>query len=330
MAPALPVTGDDADKADGGNGVTIGRIARIVSEETGLASRLRLPCDLPIDKADDFEAFLAAADIALLVVLHAFKCGTVLDAAAAGNKETKVVLVLGGTDVNVDAASGDKAALLKKRASAVDAIVAFSNSMVAAAPPGTFPPGKTVVIAQGVQLLKEEQTHGMGTQSQQPEHDETEPETKKPSLNRQESLHCVLGVSKSTPVFLCPAGLRPVKDLLWAVDALEAVSERTSSTTKNKHNPPFVFAIVGPVLDEAYAEAVANRIAKNAMKTLALLPAVSRYGLGAFPNPKTTVCLYSYQKGLSPLTVCHYKTDPFHVTITGPPLWRTPRPRFVC
>jgi hypothetical protein len=263
-------------------------------------------------------------------VLHAFKCGTVLDAAAAGNKETKVVLVLGGTDVNVDAASGDKAALLKKRASAVDAIVAFSNSMVAAAPPGTFPPGKTVVIAQGVQLLKEEQTHGMGTQSQQPEHDETEPETKKPSLNRQESLHCVLGVSKSTPVFLCPAGLRPVKDLLWAVDALEAVSERTSSTTKNKHNPPFVFAIVGPVLDEAYAEAVANRIAKNATKTLALLPAVSRYGLGAFPNPKTTVCPYSYQKGLSPLTVCHYKTDPFHVTITGPPLWRTPRPRFVC
>ena len=66
MAPALPVTGDDADKADGGNGVTIGRIARIVSEETGLASRLRLPCDLPIDKADDFESFLAAADIALL------------------------------------------------------------------------------------------------------------------------------------------------------------------------------------------------------------------------------------------------------------------------
>jgi hypothetical protein len=131
-------------------------------------------------------------------------------------------------------------------------------------------------------------------------------------------------------VFLCPAGLRPVKDLLWAVDALEAVSERTSSTTKNKHNPPFVFAIVGPVLDEAYAEAVANRIAKNATKTLALLPAVSRYGLGAFPNPKTTVCPYSYQKGLSPLTVCHYKTDPFHVTITGPPLWRTPRPRFVC
>jgi hypothetical protein len=36
-----------------------------------------------------------------------------------------------------------------------------------------------------------------------------------------------------------------------------------------------------------------------------------RYGLARFPNPKTTVCPYSYQKGLLPLTVCPYKTDTF-------------------
>ena len=137
--------------ADGGNGVTIGRISKVVSEETGCSSVLRSPNDLPISGSkQEFENFLEAADVSIIVVLHAFKCGDVLD-AACGIDTVKTVLVLGGTDVNVDALScADNLLTLKRRANAVDAIVAFSDSMVTAAPDGTLASDKVTVIAQGV------------------------------------------------------------------------------------------------------------------------------------------------------------------------------------
>ena len=50
-------------RADGGNGVTIGRLAGVLTEETGLLSTLRAPAEIPIDPTD-LEAFLAAGDFA--------------------------------------------------------------------------------------------------------------------------------------------------------------------------------------------------------------------------------------------------------------------------
>ena len=73
---------DDANIADGGNGVTIGRVASVLAEETGLCATLRAPADLPRG-VSDFDAFLNAGDFALCVVLHAFKCGDALDAPEA-------------------------------------------------------------------------------------------------------------------------------------------------------------------------------------------------------------------------------------------------------
>ena len=111
--------------ADSGNGVTIGRVATLVALETGLAPILRTPAEIlgdddgtdgttanaPLDANDRLTAFLDAADAEMLVVLHAFKCGAVLDAAAAAASSSRrpTVLVFGGTDVNVDAAMGDGA-----------------------------------------------------------------------------------------------------------------------------------------------------------------------------------------------------------------------------
>ena len=147
MAPTLPVRAGSG-RADGGNGVTIGRIGSVIEHECGLEMILASPDDLPPtaanpDEVGDLEQYLDAADVAVVGVLHAFKCGDVLDQLAdikrrRGADFVPTVLVLGGTDVNVDA--GDKADVLTRRAHAVDKVVSFSASMIAAAPPDPCPP----------------------------------------------------------------------------------------------------------------------------------------------------------------------------------------------
>ena len=301
VAPALPVTSSSfrgsgaanaADAADGGNGVTIGRLADILTEETGLLSTLRAPADIRLKIARDFELFLAAGDFAAAVVLHAFKCGDALDALAevaqrhrglGTEAPFKVALVLGGTDVNVDAASSPaRAATLARRAAAADVVVAFSPSMVAAAPSGSLPPATTVVVPQGVRLPTPNPKPRRG-QSEQRANAETEtsPETSLSETHSGEqsvfrervfpSLHDAIGAPSSTPVFLLPAGLRPVKDVLWAADAAEAAARRLAETRRLRGDgtrlkgesagpgPAFAMAVVGPALDAAYASLVSEK-----------------------------------------------------------------------
>ena len=156
--------------------MTIGRVATLVALETGLAPILRTPAEIlgdddgtddstanaPLDANDRLTAFLDAADAEMLVVLHAFKCGAVLDAAAAAASSSRrpTVLVFGGTDVNVDAAMGDGAKCrdLRRRVAAADRVVAFSRAMVDAAAPALGQDdaapwrAKIAVIPQGVAL----------------------------------------------------------------------------------------------------------------------------------------------------------------------------------
>jgi len=272
VAPTLPGPGDAAT-ADGGNGVTIGRIASVIAEETGTLATLRSPGEIP-KTAFDLRTFLESADISLVVVLHAFKCGDVLDALATSTfsesgRKVPTVLVLGGTDVNVDVSeSAARAATLARRARAVNAVVAFSETMVAAASDVFRAPeikGKITVVPQGVRLPETPskfQSNGCDA-----------------NRSGAPTLHSVLGVPERTPVFLLPAGLRPVKDVLWAADAAEAVARKMTargssasfsasasvsassfiSSSPREASPPFVFAVVGPVLDEAYASTVFER-----------------------------------------------------------------------
>jgi len=315
VAPALPVTTvtNDANAADGGNGVTIGRLADILTEETGLLSTLRAPADIRLKIARDFELFLAAGDFAAAVVLHAFKCGDALDALAevaqrhrglGTEAPFKVALVLGGTDVNVDAASSPaRAATLARRAAAADVVVAFSPSMVAAAPSGSLPPATTVVVPQGVRLPTPNPKPRRG-QSEQRANAETEtsPETSLSETHSGEqtqslprafpSLHDAIGAPSSTPVFLLPAGLRPVKDVLWAADAAEAAARRLAETRRLRGDgtrlgkgesagpgPAFAMAVVGPALDAAYASLVSEKA-----RACRLIAHTSAGGAGAFAS----------------------------------------------
>uniref|UniRef100_A0A7S0S6S8 Glycosyl transferase family 1 domain-containing protein n=1 Tax=Mantoniella antarctica TaxID=81844 RepID=A0A7S0S6S8_9CHLO len=330
--------------------------------------------------AGTLEQFLNAADVALIVVLHAFKSGAVLDQAAdlahrctmsqqsgggggGGATSVPVVLVLGGTDVNVDAGSApDKAATLTRRAAAVDCVVAFATSMVEAAPPGSLPERSTCIIPQGVALPPspadaaaaadataataataamaamvtacggfvaaatvtaaeagaEEAAEAVNENASDaaavttavaraagcvstPQPSPPQPPPPSP-LHSQlpPTLHEALHLPRSVPVLLLPAGLRPVKDVLWAVDAIERAaasacevaaaavvkseyprshsiddqSTAAASDGARTHSgdyihraaapppwlPPFVLAVVGPTLDADYAVAVAARL----------------------------------------------------------------------
>jgi glycosyltransferase involved in cell wall biosynthesis len=351
-SPTLPARGG---RADGGNGVTIGRIAAIVREETGLETIARTPDAIP-NVAEDMNRYLAAADVGALFALHAFKCGDVLDRAAelraAPGGGVPTVLVLGGTDVNVDVGAGeDKVATLARRAAAADRVVAFSESMVRAAKPGTLPPEKTIVVPQGVVLPDDDEDE------EEAEEEETEAEVEDDDKDEERAdgderfervredesteraaatvrvpaptLREALGAPPETPVFLLPAGLRPVKDVLWAVDAAEREAARIASRTSDDAmmttspatvssattsaattissaaaaaaasvpSPPFLVAVVGPSLDAAYAAEVSRRFERSTVARL--LPGVTRARMVAYMRQATAVLNTSESEGQS-------------------------------
>ena len=302
MAPSLPVRAGSG-RADGGNGVTIGRIGSVIERECGLEMILASPDDLPPtaanpDEVGDLEQYLDAADVAVVGVLHAFKCGDVLDQLAdikrrRGADFVPTVLVLGGTDVNVDA--GDKADVLTRRAHAVDKVVSFSASMIAAAPPRSLPSdGRTAVVPQGVSLPEE--VKGVpsveGVPSGVFEEEGFDVADDAPSPPPPLPLHEACGVPTSTPVFLLPAGLRPVKDVLWAVDAIDAVGAGSADAS-----PPFVLAIVGPSLDDKYRDAVVERLRRS--KNVVLIPPVDRAHTVGYMRAATAVVNTSKSEGQS-------------------------------
>ena len=331
--------------ADSGNGVTIGRVATLVALETGLAPILRTPAEIlgdddgtdgttanaPLDANDRLTAFLDAADAEMLVVLHAFKCGAVLDAAAAAASSSRrpTVLVFGGTDVNVDAAMGDGAKCrdLRRRVAAADRVVAFSRAMVDAAAPALGRDdaapwrAKIAVIPQGV-ALPEEAEEGSKSGEERSFVGESESlRGESESLRGEsESLRGVLGVSALTPVFLLPAGLRPVKDVLWAAAALErAADPGTQCATRTRSGdsrvsqsspepfvgalePLFVVAVMGPSLDASYAaevRAFADESARSRLGAFRLLPARDRATTLRFMRESAGVLNTSASEGQS-------------------------------
>ena len=272
--------------------MTIGRIGGVIERECGLEMILASPRDLPppaasFDEVGDLEQYLDAADVAVVGVLHAFKCGDVLDQLAEikrrrGEDFVPTVLVLGGTDVNVDA--GDKADVLTRRAHAVDKVVSFSASMITAAPAGSLPSdGRTRVVPQGVNLpTDEEPVHSTDGDAE----DANAPAPPPPPL----PLHEACGVPSTTPVFLLPAGLRPVKDVLWAIDAIDSIGASSNSD-------PFVLAILGPSLDDEYRDTVIERLKTS--KHAVLIPPVDRAHTVGYMRAAAAVVNTSKSEGQS-------------------------------
>eukprot|EP00940_MAST-03C_sp_MAST-3C-sp2_P002165 g2165.t1 len=169
----------------------------------------------------------------IVICLHANRSGTMLDLIAERRDEGQknafvpVILILGGTDVNVFAARGkEQERLLRKRCASSTAVVRFTEAMDIV--PSLKTCARVLTIPQGVLI---------------------------PGFSKDEAREAATIFSKWSrggrrKVLLLLAGLRPVKDVLYVVDAVEKAFGKSGS---------FVLAVCGPRLDEAYAETVAEK-----------------------------------------------------------------------
>ena len=218
-----------------GNVVTMERISEHF-KANGIDAFTRSIQELP-RSSQDMANILKAMHVDFIIVLHAFKCGAVIDAVGEFKslKLPPVVLILGGTDVNVDAKSSDMSdRLFRERVDIATKVVSFSLSMIAAAPKDSLKfeesdiNAKCQLIPQGVHML---------------------PTLARPWTKRKrgESLRVDAGVDDDVPIMFLPGGLRPVKDVCYLSRAFAAYN---SSDTRVH------LTACGPEMDAKYAKDV--------------------------------------------------------------------------
>ena len=188
----------------------------------------------------------------LVLGVHAYRSGKLLLGCGV-----PYIIVLGGTDVNIDLHERAKGEVIRRVIAEAAAVVAFNEELKTALL-ALIPEARTKVflIPQAVELAPPELV------------DETEDD----AARRRERLRAALDVTTDEQLLLLPAGVRPVKDVLWAV---EAISQWHAS------DPRICLRIVGPVLDAKYAQTVEATLA-----ALAAAPATARAVryVGALPR----------------------------------------------
>ncbi|KAL1515995.1 hypothetical protein AB1Y20_002608 [Prymnesium parvum] len=217
MAAAVPSGGTvvlSSLTASTGNAVTAQRIAAHLGASTlDLAS---FPDAAALSRA------LAARRCALAFGIHAYRAGRLLVGCGV-----PFVLILGGTDVNEHLSHPAKRAVMAAALAEARAVVAFHPPLRLALEAALPEVGRKVVeIPQAVLAA--------------------------PPLSRRAELRAALRLEAEEALLLLPAGLRPVKDVLWAAHALEEWHQR---------DPTVCVRLVGPRLDETYAAAVEDALA---------------------------------------------------------------------
>ena len=194
----------------------------------------------------------AAADVVL--ALHAVRAAPLFVPPCV-----PLIVVLGGTDVNVAADMNERSVeMMRLSVRAAKAVVSFSRDMreklaqieVEAA-------FKCHVIPQTVSIP-----------------------SALPVFSLSEDI-----VSRGQRIVLLPAGLRAVKDVLFVVDALEDANLEYTS-----------MVIVGPVLDASYAASVFDRLARS--KRVLYHPPISRGALLSLMTQAAVVVNTSISEGM--------------------------------
>ena len=243
-----------------GNAITA---ARLCSHLTSLGWQARLVDAYQRDPAVtslELEPASPAAVPDLLIAINAVRCWPAVQTYPA---TIPFVLVLGGTDVNCAGESAEKQAAVSRALQRACHVVAFSGSLCDALDafrlPGTGAPPVTCI------------PQAVGT-----------PDLSDGAGDARQLLRAAAGVPQACPILLLPAGLRPVKDVLWLLPALQAHA--------SAH-----LVIVGPVLHEQYADAV--RAAQAACPRVHVLGPVPRVQLWAWYSQATAVLNTSQSEG---------------------------------
>lgn len=237
-----------------GNSITAARLADAI----GAA---RCPCR-DVNSFSDAAALrthLQAEGVDLVVGIHAYRSGRLLVGCGV-----PYALVLGGTDMNCNMAEPEKRAVMEVALQEAGAIIAFNCELLDAllvALPSVR--GKTHLVPQAIRTCVPPRSPGppsgpSALQALQPAHLADGPELQRveEGLRREEEeVLEMLDVRAGETLLLLPAGLRPVKDVLFAACAMDALHENGSLT---------VLRIVGPALDHDYSALVQQSLASLA------------------------------------------------------------------
>lgn len=160
--------------------------------------------------------------IRLAIGIHCYRSGILLQQAFATADEPRVpyALIASGTDLNIDLQNKVRNATLRAAMKQSAGIAALSPDMhdkaeevLAELLPDQRPPLALIVQAPAVET------------------------------NSSYSLRAALGLSATQKLILLPAGIRPVKGVAFAIEAMaQALID----------HPEHVFAVIGPVLDADY------------------------------------------------------------------------------
>jgi glycosyltransferase 1 domain-containing protein 1 len=189
----------------------------------------------------------------VLVALHAYRCHRWILAAGDKNRDARakirIVLVLGGTDVNENCADKRKLGVMQRCIDCAHCVVAFSDVMLENFVSRFLAPktAQLCVVAPAVCV-------GAG------------------ASRGGAWLRASLGFDDDDVLVLLPCGLRPVKDPLMAIDGVGAERWRVGGGGGAKRRMRIV--IIGPSLDADYARRV-RLAAEQSGGTVACVDAVA-------------------------------------------------------
>ena len=223
-----------------GNLFTAERITRAVCGSSSESSLLDVST---IPSADTLAEMLKAKEVDLVIGIHAFRAGRLLLECGV-----PYILVLGGTDMNEHLRDPSKVDVIKAAMMQAAAIVAFNFTLYEASMrvvPNAV--AKVFIVPQSVnsplfELSRTGNSTYIGDEERQ-------------SVRRalQLHMHSESDTNKRKGILLLlPAGLRPVKDVLWAAKVLHNWSVDEERLGRHR----ILFRIVGPKLDEEYADKV--------------------------------------------------------------------------
>lgn len=216
-----------------GNSVTASRLAAGIG-----AARCSCIDVSAFADADALRRHIQDDGVGMVLGIHAYRSGRLV--AGCG---VPYAIVLGGTDMNEQMKQPDKRAVMEAALQGAGAIVAFTQELLTTlliALPSIR--SKAHLVPQAIRTCVPARSlaadlAGDGTPSR------TEEEA---AVLEQ------LDVRSGERLFLLPAGLRPVKDVLFAAAAVAEWHSRGSNA---------VIRIVGPELDGAYTESVRRALA---------------------------------------------------------------------
>ena len=208
------------DKSQRGNSLTTARI------QSGLTARGFHIDRLSLEDHNwegQMQLALAQSEYSLVHGFHALHFNKVLQLFPQ-IRSLPIILTTTGTDIHYDLWGAEKALVWDAIQSAQR--IVFFNDDFRTGLLAVYPeiPDRLVTIPQGVCLEQG------------------------PIKSRQQ-----LGLSTEEFIFLLPSGLRPVKDIHLAVDALSILYQK---------NPAIRLLIIGPIIDYQYGSQVLSRISK--------------------------------------------------------------------